>query len=1033
MTDYHYFAFVSYKREDEKWAKWIQNSLEHYHLPSVLRREHQYLPKSIKPIFRDKTDLGAGVLQENLRAELEASKYLIVICSPNSRDSEWVGREIEVFSKSGRAAQIIPVIVDGRPNCGTSEECFHQAIRDIQPEILGINVQEIGKKQALVKVVARLLDLRYENLWQRESRRAKRNGLLIGCLAFVILLALTYAWDYNRIKVKRYQDCVEYADLWMPKGIGLLSKKESSARSEHYQFEYRRRKLRRVFKANSFDLPIDEILVMGHPLSKDITPTITRQDMWGRIQVIEYIGGEHYDRVDLKSPNRGGQAASLPKELTTVSTENTANKSEVHRYVLTKDENGYVIRKVFKKYNGDDRENAADGSGIYGFEFEYDSEGRLINQYYLGEDQLRICNKIGVACEHIEYDEQGNMILFEYRDEQGALTNGSQQLSYIVREFDSHGNEVNLKTYNTLKEVCMTPFGFAEQKSHFNKYGLKTKVEYFDTKGNRCVCNERFSSSEFVYDSKGREIRERLLDINDCPTVDLYGVSEYETIYDKNGHVIQKKYYGLDKNPCYYNGEYARIDLSCDAKGNVVYEAYFGASGERCVTRGNYSYRSTHYDEQNRITGVDYYGPDEVLCIGPEGYAKIRYVYDDQGNVTEVNYYGSDEEPCLGLEGFSSQRLEYDENGNTVRISFYGTDGRPCYHKNGYSQISNLYDAKGNLTQQRFLDPEGQLCMHNEAFSIVAFDYDTKGNVIAQSFFDVNGQPCIYKKEQYWMVRKTYDEKGNSVLDQYYGTDGQPCLDNEGCWSRANVYDDRGNLINVILFGIDGRRCMGVDHFSRSERVYDERGRCTEERYYGVNDEPCYNKNGYHRLIVEFDAADHITKYAFLNPEGNLSFNPSYGWAFSTTTFDMRGNLVKYYLYGADGNPVIGPNGWAGYENEYDPFDCQISTRYLGTDFHPVLANGVASVNRTFDYARRLLSESNFGIDNEPVSCKDGYHKSQYTYNAEGKIESLAFYDSSNGLCMSSYGYAKVILEYDEFGRTVAYHYFDDKGKEIGY
>ena len=30
MQNYKYFAFISYKREDEEWAKWLQNELENY-------------------------------------------------------------------------------------------------------------------------------------------------------------------------------------------------------------------------------------------------------------------------------------------------------------------------------------------------------------------------------------------------------------------------------------------------------------------------------------------------------------------------------------------------------------------------------------------------------------------------------------------------------------------------------------------------------------------------------------------------------------------------------------------------------------------------------------------------------------------------------------------------------------------------------------------------------------------------------------------------------------------------------------------
>lgn len=47
-----YYAFISYKREDEKWAKWLQRKLEHYRFPTSLNGRYD-LPKNICPIFRD--------------------------------------------------------------------------------------------------------------------------------------------------------------------------------------------------------------------------------------------------------------------------------------------------------------------------------------------------------------------------------------------------------------------------------------------------------------------------------------------------------------------------------------------------------------------------------------------------------------------------------------------------------------------------------------------------------------------------------------------------------------------------------------------------------------------------------------------------------------------------------------------------------------------------------------------------------------------------------------------------------------------
>ena len=44
-TSKKYFAFISYKREDVKWAKWLQNELEGYHLPTKIAKANPNLPK----------------------------------------------------------------------------------------------------------------------------------------------------------------------------------------------------------------------------------------------------------------------------------------------------------------------------------------------------------------------------------------------------------------------------------------------------------------------------------------------------------------------------------------------------------------------------------------------------------------------------------------------------------------------------------------------------------------------------------------------------------------------------------------------------------------------------------------------------------------------------------------------------------------------------------------------------------------------------------------------------------------------------
>jgi len=203
-TKYEYFAFISYKREDEKWAKWLQRKLEYYKLPSSVRKANPDLPEKIRPIFKDTTDLEPGVLAQKIQDALNSSKFLIVICSPRSANSVWVSKEVQSFIDSGRADHIIPFIIGGTPNAtDPKDECFPESLRHLagEQELLGANINEMGRDAAAIKVVARMFDLRFDTLWQRfeKARRRKRllSGLLLVAIAFLTLTIASIIANQN--------------------------------------------------------------------------------------------------------------------------------------------------------------------------------------------------------------------------------------------------------------------------------------------------------------------------------------------------------------------------------------------------------------------------------------------------------------------------------------------------------------------------------------------------------------------------------------------------------------------------------------------------------------------------------------------------------------------------------------------------------------------------------------------------------------------------------------------------------------------
>lgn len=201
-SSYTNIAFISYKREDEEWAKWLQKKLEHYKLPTEIRKQNPNLEfaKNPRHVFKDTTDLSGGVLAKAIKEGLDSSKFLIVICSPRAAKSEWVCKEVQDFIDSGREENIIPFIIDGEPYAKNPEiECFPEALKTLagERELLGININENGRESATVKTIARMFDVRFDTLWQRfqrEERKRRQRGMLLLSAFLIISLGVIYGF-----------------------------------------------------------------------------------------------------------------------------------------------------------------------------------------------------------------------------------------------------------------------------------------------------------------------------------------------------------------------------------------------------------------------------------------------------------------------------------------------------------------------------------------------------------------------------------------------------------------------------------------------------------------------------------------------------------------------------------------------------------------------------------------------------------------------------------------------------------------------
>ncbi|PZR72179.1 MAG: hypothetical protein DLM73_13895 [Chthoniobacterales bacterium] len=213
-ANFKYWAFISYSHADAKWGDWLHVALETYRVPARLVRNAKpegMVPKRVFPVFRDREELASSSsLGENIQNALRSSRALIVICSPRAAASRWVNEEIKLYKSMGREDRVFCLIVDGEPNAPADSgllESFPTAVRfrvgedgqvsDEPAEPIAADAREgkDGKRNALLKLMAGIIGVPYDQLRQRERQRQIRQRLRFAALVAALALAagLIYA------------------------------------------------------------------------------------------------------------------------------------------------------------------------------------------------------------------------------------------------------------------------------------------------------------------------------------------------------------------------------------------------------------------------------------------------------------------------------------------------------------------------------------------------------------------------------------------------------------------------------------------------------------------------------------------------------------------------------------------------------------------------------------------------------------------------------------------------------------------------
>ena len=851
---FEYYAFISYCSKDGAEARKLQALLERYRLPASLRREDPSLPKQISPVFMDKSDLvPQGKLLQSLHDNLDASRTLLVLCSPDSARSPWVDQEVRYFIETGRTDRILPVILDGDPHAADpARECFPPSLAALgqEDEPTAIRLSDYGERGSLLRIAAALLDLRLDKLLERDAAYRRKKRILFASAAALLLCTAAAVFWYLTPHTRSYRDYVLKREI--PVGLNEVKASERGALDYMYRITRQKGRVVSLECVNSAGALTTPQFVPTHNEAPRVLYTYEN----GRLSRAEYIdifGQPMYQKkysadlqaVDFAMAGNDNYAYTLQAgQLTAQLVSGTdalgiGGRSDIIRYLQTYDEQGYLISRLFKRDNrGNGGTPACDANGVWGLLYTRDAQGRVVKEEYLDRDGLPMAAGTGESAVVYEYDAFGAVTRRTAVDAQGRPMAGAGGVCSTEFSYDALGRLTQVAYRDSAGNAVL------EKEQHaavlelsYDAHGFLTEMACYDPLSQPCRGGQGAFRTVMERDAKGHITKTSFFDENGALTPCSDGYAVCENTVDEAGNLLESSYSAPDGAPApclslgcyrhrcaYENGRLVRID-NLDAEGAPM------------LTKRGYASVCYSYSPEGLKTRELYLDTDgqPVRILG--GFAEVRYEYLD-GALVGWNDYGPDGEPCLNGNEVSSCRIEY-ENGLVMRQSFFGTDGKPTLGTEGFASFGSEYDENGLLLRRAFYGLNGERVLIGANVSAVEWRYDEVGRVTEERYFDTQDRPLAQAALYGALgVVMEYDTQGNLAQSTYLYA-GDP---GEGVPARkVQEYDLHGNVVAEVYLDRNGNEVTGADGFSRQELFYDSADRLVEWRLYTPESEtPIY-------------------------------------------------------------------------------------------------------------------------------------------------------------------------------------------------
>ncbi len=246
LENVRYDAFISYRHceLDSFISENLHKKLESYRMPSSVAKKIAPEKQKIERVFRDEAELPlSGNLSDPITVALDNSEFLIVICTPRLRESQWCQKEIETFVETHDRDHVLLVLAEGEPDESfprillseertVTDQNGNSITVTVEREPLAADCRGSSNRERLkkldnvvLKLCAAIFSLNYDDLRQRHRERQMRRRIIAASAAFLIVTLFALTCLFFMIRISRQSNVIadKYAGAMADASAALLS------------------------------------------------------------------------------------------------------------------------------------------------------------------------------------------------------------------------------------------------------------------------------------------------------------------------------------------------------------------------------------------------------------------------------------------------------------------------------------------------------------------------------------------------------------------------------------------------------------------------------------------------------------------------------------------------------------------------------------------------------------------------------------------------------------------------------------------